>query len=206
MTMNRYSRTVAVAAALGALAAFGACGESTAPANGTLIVELTDAPFDLDSIQRVDVFVVRVDGRRAEADSATTDDDDAEAGGWTTLASPDREINLLEYQNGVALTLGQVSLPEGSYKGFRLVIDPSMSSLTLKSGVVLTGTSTPNVSFPSGSSSGLKIVLTGPVMIGVDSTTTMLVDFDVANSFVLRGNSLSLNGLLFKPVIKATVR
>jgi len=34
----------------------------------------------------------------------------------------------------------------------------------------------------------------------------MVVDFDVANSFVMRGNSLAQNGLLFKPVIRATVK
>jgi hypothetical protein len=34
----------------------------------------------------------------------------------------------------------------------------------------------------------------------------MLVDFDVANSFVLRGNTILQNGLLFKPVVKATTQ
>jgi hypothetical protein len=33
----------------------------------------------------------------------------------------------------------------------------------------------------------------------------MVLDFDVGNSFVMRGNSLAQNGLLFKPVVKATV-
>ena len=210
MTLNAYSRAVAITVAVGALVITGACGSSTAPANGTLVVHLTDAPFAIDSIQRVDVFVARVDGRQADVDSTTAGnaaaDDSVHTGGWTTLVSPNRVINLLDYQGGQTLLLGQASVPEGSYRGFRLVIDPSKSSLTLKSGQVLTGTSNPNVSFPSGSRSGIKIVLTQPVTVGVDSTTTMVVDFDVANSFVLRGNSLSLNGLLFKPVIKATVR
>jgi hypothetical protein len=34
----------------------------------------------------------------------------------------------------------------------------------------------------------------------------MLVDFDVAQSFVIRGNSLDQNGLLFKPVIRGTLK
>jgi hypothetical protein len=35
--------------------------------------------------------------------------------------------------------------------------------------------------------------------------TTLLVDFDVNNSFVMRGNTIAQNGLLFKPVITATI-
>ena len=34
----------------------------------------------------------------------------------------------------------------------------------------------------------------------------VLVDFDVDKSFVLRGNSIAQNGLLFKPVIRAVAR
>jgi hypothetical protein len=60
--------------------------------------------------------------------------------------------------------------------------------------------------FPSASRSGIKITLASPVVIGEDGKSTMVVDFDVANSFVMRGNSLSQNGLLFKPVIRATVK
>ena len=37
-----------------------------------------------------------------------------------------------------------------------------------------------------------------------EGTTSMLIDFDVGKSFVMRGNSISQNGLLFKPVIHAT--
>ena len=38
------------------------------------------------------------------------------------------------------------------------------------------------------------------------ATTKVLIDFDVAQSFVLRGNSLAQNGLLFKPVIRGTLK
>ncbi len=105
-----------------------------------------------------------------------------------------------------ALGLGQADVTAGSYQGFRLVMDPSKSSVTLKSGLVLNGGSTPGIMFPSGATAGLKIALSAPVVVTAGDTTTMVVDFDVANSFVLRGNSLSQNGLLFKPVINATVQ
>ena len=184
-----------------------ACGDSpTAAGRGTLAVRLTDAPFPTDSVSSVDIFVVRVDGRVADADSAAAEQDSAGTNGWTTLASPNISVNLLAYQNGASLPLGMATLTEGSYHGFRLIIDPSKSSVTLKNGMVLTGTSSPNIAFPSGSRTGIKIVLTTPVEVVASDTTTMLVDFDVANSFVLRGNTILQNGLLFKPVVKATTQ
>ena len=212
MNSNFNRRAATFTAALGVLAVFAACNSSssTSPANGTLVVQLTDAPFSLDSVSRVDIFVVRVDGRLADVDSATAakgaTSDSAKVNGWQALATPNLSVNLLSYQNGQVLGLGQASVPSGSYLGFRLVIDPSKSSITLKNGLVMTGTSSPSASFPSGSTSGLKIALTAPVVVAPSGTTTMVVDFDLANSFVLRGNSLSLNGLLFKPVIRATVK
>ena len=196
-----------------ALATAIACSDSgvTAPAgaSGTLVVQLTDAPFLVDSLRSVDIYVVRVDARVADADSSTSDraltEDSASAGGWKTVASPGATFNLLSLQNGVAATLGQTTLAAGTYSGFRFIIDPSRSSVTLKNGTVLSGTSSPSVTFPSASRSGIKIVLTQPVVITSGTTTNLVVDFDVNNSFVMRGNSIDRNGLLFKPVIKATV-
>ena len=185
---------------------------STAPAGGsagTLVVQLTDAPFSTDSVKRVDMFVVRVDARQAEADSASTDhalsDDSAATDGWKTVASPNASFNLLSLQNGVAATLGQATLTAGTYNGFRLIIDPTKSSVTLKNGQVLTGTSSPGVTFPSASRSGIKIVLSQPVTIVAGKANNLLVDFNVNDSFVQRGNSIDRNGLLFKPVIHATI-
>lgn len=211
MSSHIFRNTTLTLAVVAALSAIGACAnDTTAPALGTIAVKLTDAPFSLDSLKRVDVFVVRVDARVSSADSAAAaqgaGSDSARVNGWTTLAAPNASVNLLEYQNGAALGLGQASVAAGTYQGFRLVIDPSKSSITLKSGQVLTGTSTPNITFPSGATAGLKISLSSPVVVTAGGTTTLTVDFDVANSFVMRGNSLSQNGLLFKPVINATVK
>lgn len=212
MSLRAYRRAAAVAATLGTITLIAACGgaNSTGSANGSIALQLTDAPFLVDSVKSVDVFVVRVDGRQADADSATAakgaPDDSASAGGWTTLASPNQSVNLLAYQNGQVLPLGQKGMPPGSYRGFRLIIDASKSSLTLKNGMVLSGTSTPSVKFPSGARSGIKIVLTQAVTVTADQTTTVLIDFVVADSFVMRGNSIARNGLLFKPVVRASIK
>lgn len=209
MTALRKMTGMAALLTAGVLAA--ACGNSTTEAGrGTLAVQLTDAAFPTDSVLRVDVYVVRVDARMADTDSAAAakgvSDDSANTGGWTTITRPNQVVNLLAYQNGAYLPLGNAGVAAGNYASFRLVIDPSKSSLTLKNGAVLTSTSTPNVSFPSGSRSGIKIVFLSPVPVAANDTATVLVDFMIADSFVMRGNSISQNGLLFKPVIKGSVR
>jgi hypothetical protein len=174
---------------------------------GTVVVKLTDAPFPTDQVKSVDVFVVRVDGRVSDVSDADADQDLDNNGstGWRTLATPNASLNLLSLQNGASATLGSAPLGVGTYSGLRLIIDASQSSVTLKDGTKLTGGSNPGVSFPSANRSGLKINLSKPLVVVGGATTTLLVDFDVANSFVMRGNTITQNGLLFKPVINGSV-
>src|SRR6266540_2394036 len=101
MLKNRVVILVAAASVIG----LGACGSDTSsPGTGKLAVLLTDAPFPFDSVKSVDVFVVRVDARQAEADSAqaarAASDDSVAMGGWTTLANPNASIDLLTLRNG----------------------------------------------------------------------------------------------------------
>lgn len=199
---------------LAAAAATLGCGTSDATGSvrgtGLLKVQLTDAPFPFDSVQSVDIFVVRVDARLSESDSAQAatgaTDDSASVGGWTTIARPNKSYDLLTLRNGTVADIGQDSIPQGAYSGFRLVIDPSQSGIMLKNGMQLTGSSSPSVTFPSAARTGIKIVLTKPIPVGADSTSTVLIDFDLENSFVMRGNSITQNGLLFKPVVKASAK
>ncbi len=203
------TRTSALVAAMLAAACSSDSGSSIPGlvSNGTVVVQLSDAPFLTDSVQSVDVFVVEADGRLATTDDndANTNVDNAASGGWTVLATPNQSFDLLSLQNGATTTLGQGGLTAGTYSGFRLIIDQSKSSVTLKNGTVLTGTSSPGIKFPSASKSGLKINLSKPLVIVGGATTTLLVDFDVNDSFVLRGNTIAQNGLLFKPVINGTI-
>lgn len=189
-----------------------ACSDSTSPAAGStglLVTRLTDAPFPTDQVKSVDVFVVRVDARQSDVSdadaNAALDDQSSASSGWKTVATPRAAFDLLSLQNGIAATLGQANLPAGTYSGFRLVIDQSKSSATLKDGTVLNGASTPGIKFPSAGQSGIKIVLAQPVKIVAGTETDLVVDFNVGQSFVMRGNTIEQNGLLFKPVINASV-
>lgn len=210
---HRITRT-ALTAALAALslATTTACSDDNGPRFGTLAVVMTDAPFPYDSVARADIHVLRVDAKLAEpseqqaaqdADGSENGDDPARE--WVTIATPDRTIDLLALQRGIVTDLGAETVPTGTYRGFRLVIDTDRSSITLKNGTVLRGNTTPGVQWPSAGQSGIKVKLSEPVRVTGDSTVLVL-DFDLGNSFVLRGNTISQNGLLFKPVIRAVAR
>jgi hypothetical protein len=208
--MKSFKFAVLATLALAAATLPVACSDSLSglsDGTGRLVVKLTDAPFLSDSVASVDVFVVRVDGRVGSTDDADADANvqNGAAAGWHTLAEPNALYDLLTLQNGATATLGSATLTAGTYNGFRFIIDPNQSSITLKNGKKLTNTSSPSVTFPSASRTGIKIVLSKPVEIVGGATTTFLVDFDVNNSFVMRGNSIEQNGLLFKPVIKGTI-
>ncbi len=192
-------RALRLVAGLGLSAvAMTACGDSSGTGSGKLTVQLTDAPFPFAEVARVDIFVVRIDAKSADTDSAEAAKE-SEASGWTTIASPNASINLLDLRGGVTTNLGTASLASGTYRGFRMIIDPAKSSVTLKDG------SKPDIKWPSAGKTGIKINLDSPILVSKDSSV-MVLDFDVGRSFVLRGNSISQNGLLFKPVIRAIAR
>ena len=178
-----------------ATAGLMACDSGTTDGGpGKLTVLLTDAPFPFDSVESAHVYIVRIDARQA----ATTDAEatDPSSGGWTTLASPNSAVDLLTLDHGVTLNLGTATVPSGTWQSFRVIIDPSKSYVTLKDG------SMPDIKWPSAGQSGIKIQLADPLIVASNSST-IVVDFDVGASFVLRGNSIHNNGLLFKPVVHA---
>lgn len=201
---------VAAFLALAALTGWACNGDSvTGASSGQIRVKLTDAPFPTDSVDSVNVFVTRVEMRVSTADSVAADSavsaDSASAHGWVTVATPNKRYDLMELRNGASVDLGVTPVSSGHYSGMRLVIDPAQSNVVLVNGMVLTATSSPNVTFPSGSTSGIKINLTNGIDVIASDTTTVMLDFNLDQSFVQRGNSITRLGLLFKPVIQASV-
>lgn len=197
--IRRISR--AVLGSLLGIVAVTACSDTTGGNTGKLTVRMTDAPFPFAEVSRVDMFVVRIDARTTTASDAETAD--ASSSGWTTIASPNAAINLLSLQGGVTTNLGTATLATGTYNAFRLILDTQKSTITLKDGTVLTGGS--GIVFPSAAQTGVKINLDAPIQVTQDSSV-MTLDFDVGSSFVMRGNSIKNNGLLFKPVIRAVAK
>jgi hypothetical protein len=189
---SKLLRPLIAACALGAVA----CSGTTGGGSGKLSVQLTDAPFPFSEVSRVDVFVVRIDAKTAEATPAEAASE-SNMSGWTTVAEPNTAINLLDLAGGATMNLGEETLPTGTYRGFRLVIDPAQSSITLNDGTK------PNVQWPSAARTGIKIVLDAPISL-TEGGSVLVVDFDVGRSFVMRGNSIAQNGLLFKPVVRGT--
>jgi hypothetical protein len=193
--MARTSRLF-VAYIAGAIA-LTACGDSSGTGTGTLSVRLTDAPFPFSEVASVDAFIVRVDARKAESTDAEAEDESNQEG-WTTVATPNALVNLLDLSDGKTTNLGATTLPTGTYSGFRLIIDPSQSSMTLKDG------SHPDIKFPSAGHSGIKVKLDQPIELTEDGSV-MTLDFDVGRSFVTRGNN-ARNGFIFRPVVRAVAQ
>jgi hypothetical protein len=206
----RHLYSILTIAALGA--AVSCSDGSTGPgdgATGRVQLHLTDAPFPLDSVESIDVFIVRVEARLAastEAEAGADVDEEAAAdNGWVVLAEPNASFNLMELQGGITTPLGDAEIAAGSYQSMRLILDTDQSSVTLVDGFVLSGDSEPSILFPSGAQTGIKILFSTPIEVEADATTQVLVDFDAGESFVVRGNTILQNGLLFKPVIRASV-
>ena len=221
-------RTVRFATSAALLFGAVACSDSTSAGTGTVGVRLTnasvaasvanalasvegEAPIPAGSVKSVDIFVVRVDAKRQATDDEEAADDteesDAAKGGWVTLAEPNALFDLLKLSDGTNTLLGDAEVAAGAYNGFRLIIDPSKSSVTLndEANTVIGGESITGLKFPSAAKTGIKIQLTdGALEVEEGEETTLVVKFDVSKSFVMRGNSIEQNGLLFKPVIHAT--
>lgn len=193
--MNKTIRRVA-ALVIGTFA-LAACSDSSGTGTGMLTVRLTDAPFPFSEVARVDVFVIRVDART----SAPTDAEaanEADHNGWTTIATPNASINLLDLGSGITRDLGATTLATGYYNGFRLILDTNRSSITLND------LTKPTIFFPSAGRTGIKVNLDAPIQLTANGSV-MTLDFDIGRSFVMRGNT-AVSGFNFKPVIRAVAQ
>jgi hypothetical protein len=122
------SKRVVLTVLAAALVAGGGCyeGETTFPRQPLARVLLTDAPFPYDSVESVNVFVVRVE--------ASTDWVGPDSGEWVLIAEPKQSFNLLTLERGTTAFLGEKELPAGQYHMIRMTIDTSLSSIVWGSG------------------------------------------------------------------------
>ncbi len=173
-----------LAAALALSLAALACDSPTALRTGTLNVYLTDAPGDVLSA------VVTIDQIYLQGDSG-----DAE--GRIVLRDEDVTTDLLTLVDSTQALIEGAEIPAGRYGQLRFVISgayivvegeagateiyaSSPTYAALPADAVVTG----SLQMPSFAQSGLKVNLPGDaITVAADGTVSLVVDFDVAQSF-----------------------
>jgi uncharacterized protein DUF4382 len=176
------------------------CETSTVLSTGNVTrTFITDSPFPYHRVARVDLYVVSVS-------ASLTPDTSAGSSSFVTLATPHRLINVLALQNGMRDELGSAALPSGSITAVRMVIDTDSSSITLRSGAVLTGNSTPGIHWQS---SAGRPVLNALVNEQINVPTEgghVVIDYDVGEAFIppqVIDPTSTDSGFVFSPVLRA---
>lgn len=194
---------VALGLSLAACDMFGSDSVDSDPVEAELSVRLTDAPFPFDLAAEANVTITRIE--LLAADEA---EDDTSATADTTETVRDRivlydgepvALNLLDFRDGVdTLLVSGFTIPaDGSYNRLRFFVGEDAE-------VVFTNGTTYALKLPSAQQSGIKVTLPDYDVDSADGEIDVLVDFNVEDSFVTRGNPLSASfqGFLFKPVLK----
>lgn len=154
-------------------------GGGPAEGPGSITVELTDEPGDIvEAIVTID----RVEMIPANDDSSAV-----------VLSDEDQTLDLLTLQDGVTETIADAELPQGVYEQMRFVVAES-STIRLEDGTEL------DLTVPSGTETGIKIILPAFQVTSGDDEVAILLDFSVADSFVRAGAS---GMYIFKPVVRA---
>jgi hypothetical protein len=178
---------VAVATAAFVLVAGVSCDSPTALKSGKLSLLLTDAPGDVvKAVVTIDQIYLQ-----ASADSANPS-------GRIILRDADVTTDLLTLVDSTQSLIADVVIPAGSYSQLRFVIsgayievegDVAGTTTIFASSSTYAGLPTGSVvggdlQMPSFAQSGLKVQLPGDALvIGDDASVTLVVDFDVAQSF-----------------------
>lgn len=154
---------------------------------------LVDAPGDFDEVW-IEVLAIRVkaDDDSMDDDSQGNDDDDGNESDWKEIpydeASP--YVNLMDLTGENSLFIGSEDFPEGEIDQLRLVLGDD--NYVVKDGV------RSDLNTPSAQQSGLKIKVDEDIQGGM--SYNLVIDFDVAKSIVVAGNSGNIN---LKPVLRA---
>jgi Domain of unknown function (DUF4382) len=142
---------------------------------GQLILNITDAPGDLN-ITKVVVNISKVMVHRSAAINNTT-------AGWEMIMSKSQTFDLISLLN-VTEFFGSATLSVGMYTQIRLVIESCV--------ITVNGTEY-NCTVPPGA-----IKLNKQFVLMPDQTITLTMDFNVQKSITEKGN----NKYTFNPVIK----
>ena len=163
------------------------CKKTTdVPGNGNLVVKFTDDPFNISYVESATVTITKIEVRKTGQDD----------GNPFILVSDDPiTLDLMELRNGITEDLPAIDLPAGSYDLIRLYVESAGLKIKDQPGEY-------NVKVPSGGQTGIKVFITPALHVEGGLTSELLLDFDLAKSFVMRGNldhSAGVNGFIFKP-------
>ncbi|MFY0684941.1 MAG: DUF4382 domain-containing protein [Balneola sp.] len=186
-TINRYTHKISYLFLLFIGFGLAACS-SDGDGTGTMRVSLTDAPADYSEVN-IEIHQVLVKNTEEDEETEGMEDEDLEENGWKVVFNDTIAVNLLDYQNGAILDLGEVELEEGRYNQVRLVLGDDNN-------IVLNSGETFELDTPSGQTSGYKLLVQADIQ--VDQVYDLIIDFDASRSIVVRGNGTY--GL--KPVLK----
>lgn len=167
-----------------------ACSTNDA-GTGTLKVSLTDAPalYDEVNIEITQVLVNRdEDAEEPEGEGEGEENGDNEENGWYSIMDDSITVNLLDYQNGAVLDLGETELEAGRYNQIRLMLGSNNT-------VVIDG-ETYALTTPSAQQSGYKLNVNADIEEG--QTYDLVIDFDASQSIVVTGNGK----YILKPVLR----
>lgn len=184
-----------------AAATFAACGgggggstDGTPSGGDSLRVLATDAPFPFEDVISAQVRIQRIELRDASADAFVTLTDYSASGG--------KVIDLVDLQNGATEELFSGDPEPGTYDLVRIIVEAE--SITIDDdGTERTFT---DFKVPSGPQTGVKVFISPPITVVSDLTQDLVLDFDLAGSFIVQGNPSTpagIKGFHFQPVIRA---
>ena len=168
-----------------------ACSTNSDSGKGTLKVGLTDAPANFEEVN-IEIRQVLVnrneDAEEPEEDGEENDSDSDDENGWYSIMDDSITVNLLDYQNGAVLDLGEVELDAGMYQQIRLVLGDNNT-------VVVDG-ETYNMTTPSAQQSGYKLNVGAEIEEG--QVYDLVIDFDASQSITVTGSGM----YILKPVLR----
>ncbi len=172
---------------------------STSAEGGSQVrIFLTDVPSDYIASAAVTISHVYL----------MPNSDDSESVHLLSASQSPQTFDLMQLRNGVQALLADASVPPGNYSQLRLVVDNA--TITLVDGYTFAdGTTTTTLSIPSSATAGVKVQLASSIEAEDGTTTILVVDFDVNQSFVMQGSPesrTSIQGFTFIPVITETDR
>ncbi|NBB87810.1 MAG: DUF4382 domain-containing protein [Bacteroidetes bacterium] len=154
----------------------GCDGLSGSDTDGRMVVRMQDNP---DDIAEAWVTIERLE--LVGEDSVVV------------LSDEVQDYDLLTLQDGITATLADTPVPSGAYNQLRIVVAEESEVLLKDEETLVT------LKVPSGTETGIKVLLSEFEIASDADLVEVLIDFDVAASFVKAGAS---EQYIFKPVIK----